>query len=350
MLNMRRLKKFACSRSMRGASMTEFIIVSPIALLLMLGILQFGLIYMAKLTLNNATFHAARHGATVNGSKREIELSLAKGLIPFYVRTNALTSADPAAAQPGGGQLLQAGLRAGLDMLAFSEVDVISPSVEAFQQFGVQRDGRRVIPNDNIEYRSTDAGSLRMGPESRQISIRDANILKIKVTYGYELKVPLIRTILQKVMCLGAAGGGSVDAWAARNLVGFDLGNCARYYLLGRIPIVSYATVHMQSDADETVVRSSSSGSGAGSGSAAGTGSGASSGSGSAAGAGSGSSSGGGSEAGSTGGGTGGTSSGTPGAGGTPVSNLTGSTGGGNTSGGNTGSESVVGGEGAAGC
>lgn len=249
-------------RRQRGASMTEFIIISPIALLMMLGILQIGLVYMAKLTLNNATFQAARHGANVNANLSEINNSLAKGLIPFYIRS--------VGGQPTVARMTEALIRAQADGLLFTRVDLISPSREAYQNFGLDKDGRRTIPNDNIEYRLADAGNTRTGPGGRPISIRDANLLKIKVTYGYELKVPLIRTIMRKVMCLGAAGGGSVDAWTARNLVGLDIGHCA-YYTFNRIPLVAYATVHMQSDAIEGA---SSAGGSGGSGLGTGTGTG----------------------------------------------------------------------------
>lgn len=229
-------------RRQRGASMTEFIIISPIALLLMLGILQFGLIYMAKLSLNNATFLAARHGANVHADISEINSSLTKGLIPFYINS--------AAGKPDAARMATAWVKSKADGLLFTKVELISPSKEAFQSFGLEVDGKRKIPNDNLEYRLADAANTRAGPGGLSISIRDANLLKIKVTYGYELKVPLIRTIMRKVMCLGVAGGGSVQAWKASNPLGFDAGHCA-YYTFNRIPLVAYATVHMQSDAIE---------------------------------------------------------------------------------------------------
>jgi hypothetical protein len=244
----------------RGVSVTEFVIITPIALLLMLSILQFGLAYMAKLTLNNATFMAARHGAVRNADTQQIYESLIKGLLPFYVNATG--------GQPDADRMLEAWARARADAVVFTRLERISPSNEAFNGFALEREGQRVIPNDNLEHRLSDTGNMRTGPEGRRISIRDANVLKIEVKYGYQLKVPLINTIMRKVMCLGQAGGGSVDAWMARNVAGLDPSNCA-YYLFGRIPLVATATVHMQSDAHETVAvvgGSGGSGSGAGGG------------------------------------------------------------------------------------
>jgi hypothetical protein len=242
--NLTAKRALKCYAFQRGASMTEFVIISPIALLFMLSIFQFGLIYMAKLTLNNATFLAARHGAVNNADKGAIKNSLIKGLIPFYVKAGT--------GRPDAGDLAVAWSKAYVDTLLFPEpVDLISPSAEAFTQFGLTHNGVKFIPNDNLEYRLSDAGHTRAGASGVRISIRDANVLKIKVTYGYELKVPLIRTVLSRVMCLGVLGGGSVDAWKAHNILPFQIDTsteCIRYYSLGRIPLVSYATVHMQSD------------------------------------------------------------------------------------------------------
>lgn len=242
----------------RGVSVTEFVIITPIALLLMLSILQFGLAYMAKLTLNNATFMAARHGAVRNADTQQIYESLIKGLLPFYVNATG--------GQPDAGRMAEAWARARADAQVFTRLERISPSNEAFTGFALEREGQRFIPNDNLEHRLSDAGNMRAGPEGRRISIRDANVLKIEVTYGYQLKVPLINTVLRKVMCLGQAGGGTVDAWMARNAAGLDPSNCA-YYQFGRIPLKATATVHMQSDAFETVaIVGGSGGSGPGAG------------------------------------------------------------------------------------
>ena len=69
--------------------MVETLIVLFVALLLLLGIVQFGLIYNAKLTLDYAAFEAARAGAVNYADRRAIEYALARGLAPLY------TSVDP---------------------------------------------------------------------------------------------------------------------------------------------------------------------------------------------------------------------------------------------------------------
>jgi hypothetical protein len=79
-------------RRQNGASLVEFVIVFPMAVLFVLTLIQVGFIYMAKLTLNHATFTAARVGSLHNADPKVIREALLRGLIPFY--QNSLTSDD----------------------------------------------------------------------------------------------------------------------------------------------------------------------------------------------------------------------------------------------------------------
>ena len=78
-------------------------------------------------------------------------------------------------------------------------------------------------------------------------AIQDANVLRIKVTYGYELKVPLMQSVFKAVLCgidsgVNAFGRGGFPVASAAS-------DCVKYYSRGRVPIVAYATVQMQSRA-----------------------------------------------------------------------------------------------------
>lgn len=226
------------TRRQRGATLVEFVIVFPVAVLFMLGMIQAGFIYMAKTTLNHATFMAARIGATHNASRSAMSEALARGLSPFYQdgsRSNDHT------------RLAMALAEAKVDSKLFAELTVLSPSAEAFADFGVRDPVKKVtyIPNDNLEFRSQ-----AVQPKSK-MNLRDANLLKIKVVYGYEMKVPLIAGVIRRVMCGGDAG---VQAWGNVGIAESYFGLthpvlCARYYNRGRLPIEAYALVEMQSPA-----------------------------------------------------------------------------------------------------
>jgi len=229
----------------RGASMVEFVIVFPIATLFVLGLIQLGFLYMAKLTLNHATFMAAREGSLHHANAGKMREAMLRGLSPFYqdsTRTNDLQRLALAYGGPNGA-VVQLGLQPwNLSMTT------LNPSAETFRDFGLRDNVARVtyIPNDNLEWRNMGI----VGGASRQ-NIRDANLLKLHVVYGYEMKVPLIAGVLRRVMCsgtIGVAGWGNVGLLDAIQPASRQ---CLLYYNNGRVPIESYAIVEMQSRAEK---------------------------------------------------------------------------------------------------
>jgi len=221
-------------RRQAGASTAEFLLVMPFALMLVLGIIQIGLMYSAKSLLNHAAFMAARAGAVQNARTGPMNDALMQGLIPFYQDTS--NSNDYTR--------LAGAISAARADVAFVSLAELSPSPDAFADFGITSGasgGHTYIPNDNLEFRSHAAGA------SSGLSVQDANTLKIKVTYGYALKVPLVGVLVKAIMCgidsgVNAFGRGNETAHASPS-------DCALYYSQGRVPLVAYATVPMQTPA-----------------------------------------------------------------------------------------------------
>ena len=215
---------------------TWFVIVSPIAILLVLAIIQLGLMMTAKQLLNEATFVAARAGAVQNAQVDPMRQAFYKALIPFYqdsLDSNATT------------RIANAWVLAQQDLAPSTgnlDIRVLNPSPEAFTDFGVtDANNHTSIPNDSLGYRDyTGHHGATSG-----LSIQDANVLKIRVTYAYQLKVPLMQSVFKSVMCGFDTG---VNAFG-RGGPGADPNNCTQYYDQGRVPIVSYATVQMQTPA-----------------------------------------------------------------------------------------------------
>lgn len=231
---------------MRGVSLIEFVIVFPLATLFVLGLIQTGMVYMAKLTLNNATFMAARQGSLHNANLDIIENELLRNTSPFYQDSTETNFAKRVAKA----KLAYEKTYLDLDhlMLARPKVEILNPSPEAFTDFGLKdsKAGVTYIPNDNLEHRS-----LTVGTKSN-LNIRDANLLKIRVVYPYELKVPLMAGVVTRVMCGGTIGVeayGNVSFWQA--LFGPASQECLRYYSMGFIPIETFAIIEMQSRAEK---------------------------------------------------------------------------------------------------
>jgi len=215
----------------RGATLVEFVIVSPIAVIVVLSVIQLGLLFSAKHIVNEATFVAARAGAVQNAQVDPMRHALINALIPFYQDSLDTTPVT---------RIGKAWLAAQADLLPLPaplgnlDLTVLNPNSDVFSDFGLTDSyscsGHTCIPNDSLEYRDYSKRGQKTG-----LTIQDANALKIRVTYGYKLKVPLMQSLFSGVMCQfpGVA----------------SLSDCLQYYNRGRVPIVSYAVVQMQTPA-----------------------------------------------------------------------------------------------------
>jgi len=199
-----------------GSSLIEILVILPVFLIVTLGVVQFIFIYEVKSTLNYATFMAARSGAVNHVEKKSIVNGLVKSLIPIY---------SPSKNNQG---ILAAERKAFADINKYSSISIINPTQEAFRDFAVRNHNsyRNEIPNDMLHMASSKIGA------SSGVNIQDANLLKIRVLYGYKLQVPFVDKIITII---------------ARKLTS----NTEELYILsnGRLPIQATATVRMQSAA-----------------------------------------------------------------------------------------------------
>lgn len=204
----------ACARRQRGAALAEAAIALPILIVVILAAIQFGFVYQAKATLNHAALLAARAGAVENGSPTAIRRGLAHGLAPL---------SSPDASLQG---VAEAVARIDAELLVDARIRILNPTRESFEDFATEVDGARELPNDRLHARSTVRGSLG------GLNIQDANLLRVEVTYGHELKVPLINGFVSRLSLL-----------ARREVDPFQQQLLRR----NRLPITATATVRMQS-------------------------------------------------------------------------------------------------------
>lgn len=183
---------------MAGQSMVEFLIVLPSLLLIVFGIFQFSLIYQARSALNHAAFVGARQGALNGGDLKSIQDGVASGLTPLFMRMSV--SEDPAMPH-----IMRARLISTIEVFNphTAKVEILNPTADAFNALNVNG----VIPNDNLMYRTGSGGG---------VSIQDANLLKIQVTYCFKLVVPFVNQLIY---------GMKVGLTSVKNLTGvsFDM-------------------------------------------------------------------------------------------------------------------------------
>lgn len=228
-------------RRCRGQSMVEFMIVTPVMLLLVFGTLQFAFLYQAKTALNYATFQTAREGAVNNAHMAIMEYAFARNMAAIYTHDDTVD------------ELKQARDRIRTEIAdGFVRIDVLNPTAEMFNSFGVDDgSGDRFIPNDNLMYRPLDQEPLS------GVSVQDANLLKLRVTYCYPMYVPYINRALAIMLTQpedAAACPGCRDAFP-------DPGAFERKCLeKGRFPLNAQAIVRMQSPISEAGITASTAG------------------------------------------------------------------------------------------
>jgi len=162
-----------------GQALVEYLIVFPSLLLLILGAVQFAILYHVKNTLQYATFAAARHGSLKNAEMNSIKDALAAGLTPMFTF------------KPDLGSLAKGRAIAAVEVFnpLTTKIEILSPTSAAATDFGVAdpaTKGKKLVPNDNLMYRGTGVGA------SSGLTVQDANLLKIRVTYCAKLVVPVV--------------------------------------------------------------------------------------------------------------------------------------------------------------
>jgi len=225
-----------------GQAMVETVIIMMTLMLMVLGVIQFALIYNAKTTLNYATFEATRAGALNHARSQAVIYSFAGALAPLYTSIDA---ADGMLDSVNAVKAARDKVLGELDVANFGQTgsacfEQLNPTRAAFNEHEiVDSAGLNVIPNDHLKYRSSDDGGSN-------VSIQDANLLKLKITYCYPLYVPLIETVIQRTMGVSVRPDPDpLSGWTPPNLGNFN----RQCYTDGGIPIVAQAIVRMQTPA-----------------------------------------------------------------------------------------------------
>jgi hypothetical protein len=253
-------------RFVRGVSMIESLVAVPIVLFLGLVCLQWALVFQARFALTHALQEASRAGATGFAQETAIRSGLARGLVPFLYGASDYASYQASLAR----SILhvQAGTSAG-----FIRLNMLSPTNETFTDWArAARDTQGdvipnlvEIPNDNLsglasnQTPSTAGTNQRLGYSvgaSSNQTLSDANILKLELTYGVPLIVPLVGRItaeLLKVLdgCSGAGiAAGAGRAWACLYYSSVD----ERGNAVPRLPVLISSQVRMQTPARKSAM------------------------------------------------------------------------------------------------
>lgn len=233
----------------KGQALTEFIIIMPLFFALLLGVFEMAYVYRAKALLNTATFEAARAGSLNHAKKNPMRESLVSGMIAEFMRGDR-----------SAGGLVKAYVKAKAFETIINKgrptISIISPTKEIFDKFSVKRkvilanESRerniKIMPNDNLNFRSTKLENVRINGKDQKINIQDANLLKVKSFWCYELKVPILKNLIVQV-AEGRFGLGTASPEQRVCSLGGKLASAAGSSKTSRyLAITSQAVVRMQ--------------------------------------------------------------------------------------------------------
>jgi hypothetical protein len=238
-------------RAARGATLAEAVVVLPLFLFLVLAILQAALVFHAKSSLHHATHEAARAGTVQHASLEAMRAALQRALVPYYGggRTAAEIAASAAAVAA--------------DMATGAvRIDILSPTRESFADYNSPQlqaawaSPEPVIPNAGLDELACprDVPHCAADPSRNASgqSLADANLLKLRITYGIppRKQLPMV---------------GRFITWALDRLDAAR-GDPFKQALIEaqRIPIVAHTVMRMQSDAIRNTAMVSAAGPGNG--------------------------------------------------------------------------------------
>ncbi|MGE0310611.1 MAG: TadE/TadG family type IV pilus assembly protein [Lautropia sp.] len=245
-----------------GASALELAIGLPVLLLLGLSIVQIGLVYQARASVEYAIFQAARRASVAHADMQAARHGFAQGLAPWLF--GASDAAGLQAAEARALAHVEAGLARG-----WIELERRSPAPGSFDDwgepardaFGDPIDGVVEIPNDNLDSRrlrmqptggaSADREGEPIGPRAGQTLV-DANRLRLHVAYGVRLFVPLVGSAIVAILrTVHRCDGGAATAGAGAGAGGRAEHSQCNYLMADppRLALRAAASVRMMSTA-----------------------------------------------------------------------------------------------------
>lgn len=212
-----------------GQAMVEMIVISFVTLLLLFSIVQFALLYNAKTLLNYAAYEAARAGAVNYSHPYAMRLALAQKLAtlePVSKRGDAYDKLTAA----------QENVISQFDNIACIKRVNPAPDNTLWSALANTPGTASAIANDHLLYRNSQSS----GPQ--RISIQDANLLKISVTYCPKMIVPMVATAVKRLMLSTFPDPDPIKGWQHPTKTPFE----KQCYENNRFPMVAQAIIRMQ--------------------------------------------------------------------------------------------------------
>ncbi len=176
----------------RGVAALETAIALPVFIALALGLVQLTLLAHAKLMVEYAAFSAARAGIVWNGNNERMRDAALLALLPMHGRTDDLANLvatlshqrlqERAFRQLPWGSTVRNDVN-GAALKGLVRVDLLNPTHVDFDAVARERGDSRAL--DEIDF-----------DQAESAAVRRAGLLKVRLRYWYELKIPLANWLL----------------------------------------------------------------------------------------------------------------------------------------------------------
>jgi hypothetical protein len=180
----------------RGASTAEFIIVVPLFILMVFLILEMGLMYRAKFTLNHAAQQIARAGSLNNGCMAAMDDQAVRSLATLYLRS-----------EPSLLHFYRLKTLKSEAIKLYSDIDIVMPNDATFgrhkmlgrlspsQLSDCARQKYRLNPYQKVFFIPLSAPVAK----AKNAEPEAPRLLKIQVRYCYRLIFPIIRWVIDSL-------------------------------------------------------------------------------------------------------------------------------------------------------
>lgn len=176
--------------------MVEFMVIVPIFILVVFLILEMGLMYRAKFTLNHAAQQIARAGSLNNGCMGAMDDQAVRSLAPLYLRS------DPSLLHLYKLKTLKSNA-----IKLYADIDIIMPNDETFEQYKIlgrlapsqlsdcAREKYRLKPYQQATF--IPLSTPKNVPMNSEVAT--PRLLKIQLRYCYRLVFPIVRWVIDSL-------------------------------------------------------------------------------------------------------------------------------------------------------
>ncbi len=188
----------------RGQAAVESAITLPTVIFTVLGILQLTLVHQARMMLEYAAFSAARAGAVWNGDPAKMQSAAMLALMPTMPSLPLDSAVTPC---PEGMRVDKVG-QLFCRWTLLDEANRRLPVTGALAPFGP---GKRLVTVETLSPTKQDFGDekeLDFDQGGDSLAERQKSQLTLRLTYFYELRIPIVNWMFFETWLAGAGGIG----------------------------------------------------------------------------------------------------------------------------------------------